>query len=165
MDLASEKGASNWLTAFTSIGAWLYLTQRSFHDALVLRYGWTSSNLPSKCECGKSFSALSCAKGGFPTIRHNEIRNLTASLLTEVCSNVRNELNCGQSPMRYYQVPLLIHKMQGLTFLQVVSGEGASKQPILMYVFSTLMNRSMSLTACKNMREKRKEHMSNVFRR
>ena len=26
--------------------------------------------------------------GGFPTIRHNEIRDLTASLLTEVCPNV-----------------------------------------------------------------------------
>jgi len=27
--------------------------------------------------------AFSCPKGGFPTIRHNEIRNLTASLLTD----------------------------------------------------------------------------------
>ena len=32
--------------------------------------------------------ALSCAKGGFPTIRHNEIRDLTTSLLTEVCTEV-----------------------------------------------------------------------------
>ena len=32
--------------------------------------------------------ALSCAKGGFPTIRHNEIRDITASLLTEVCNEV-----------------------------------------------------------------------------
>ena len=29
--------------------------------------------------------------GRFPTIRHNEIRDLTASLLTEVCSNVAIE--------------------------------------------------------------------------
>ena len=29
--------------------------------------------------------------GGFPTIRHNEIRDITASLLTEVCSNVATE--------------------------------------------------------------------------
>ena len=27
-------------------------------------------------------------KGGFPTIRHNEIRDITASLLTEVCTEV-----------------------------------------------------------------------------
>ena len=35
--------------------------------------------------------ALSCPKGGFPTIRHNEIRDLTASLLTEVCHKVSIE--------------------------------------------------------------------------
>ena len=29
--------------------------------------------------------------GGFPTIRHNELRDLTASLLTEVCHNVATE--------------------------------------------------------------------------
>ena len=43
------------------------------------------------CTCGSKFSvehALSCAKGGFPSIRHNEIRNLTATLLTEVCHDV-----------------------------------------------------------------------------
>ncbi len=31
---------------------------------------------------------MSCAKGGFPSIRHNEIRDLTATLLTEVCHDV-----------------------------------------------------------------------------
>ena len=29
--------------------------------------------------------------GGIPTIRHNEIRDLTASLVTEVCHNVAIE--------------------------------------------------------------------------
>ena len=29
-----------------------------------------------------------CHKGGFPTIRHNEIRDISASLLNEVCHNV-----------------------------------------------------------------------------
>ena len=49
---------------------------------------------PKLCDCGNSFTvehALSCARGGFPTIRHNEIRDLTAHLLTEVCSDVRIE--------------------------------------------------------------------------
>ncbi len=31
-------------------------------------------------------------KGGFPTIRHNELRDLTASLLTKVCHNASTEL-------------------------------------------------------------------------
>jgi len=32
-----------------------------------------------------------CPTGGFPTIRHNEIRDLTAALLTEVCHDVAIE--------------------------------------------------------------------------
>ena len=67
------------------------LKTMAFHDALALRYGWTLSMIPSTCSCGSKFSvehALSCAKGGFPSIRHNEIRNLTATLLTEVCHDV-----------------------------------------------------------------------------
>ena len=43
----------------------------------------TPGRLPAKCACGAVFSvehALSCPKGGFPSIRHNEIRNLTATL-------------------------------------------------------------------------------------
>ena len=52
---------------------------------------WQRTNLPSKCACGASFSvdhALCCNKGGFPTHRHNEIRDFTASVLTEVCHDV-----------------------------------------------------------------------------
>ena len=32
-----------------------------------------------------------CSKGGFPAIRHNEVRDLTADLLTEVCYDVEVE--------------------------------------------------------------------------
>ena len=35
--------------------------------------------------------ALSCAKGGFPIVRHNEIRDLTANMLIEVCKDVSVE--------------------------------------------------------------------------
>ena len=34
---------------------------------------------------------LSCPRGGFPSIRHNEIRDITANLLTEVCHDVQVE--------------------------------------------------------------------------
>ena len=67
------------------------LHKATFHDAMALRYGWSFSNLQSKCDCGSDFTVehvLSCAKGGFPCIRHNEIRDLTANLLTEVCNEV-----------------------------------------------------------------------------
>ncbi|XP_064397778.1 uncharacterized protein LOC135344497 [Halichondria panicea] len=94
MDLASEKGASSWLTALPLSEHGFTLHKGAFQDALALRYGWNPTNTPTNCDCGKAFStehALSCAKGGFPTIRHNEIRDLTADLLTEVCNDVRIE--------------------------------------------------------------------------
>ena len=31
---------------------------------------------------------MNCKQGGFPSTRHNELRNITAELLTETCSNV-----------------------------------------------------------------------------
>ena len=60
----------------------------------ALRYGWDPVRLPQYCACGKKFSvehAFTCPKGGFPSIRHNEIRDLTAGLLTEVCHEVEVE--------------------------------------------------------------------------
>ena len=62
--------------------------------ALALRYGWLPSNTPTSCACGKSFSvehALSCPTGGFPSLRHNEIRDTVSAWLSEVCSNVSVE--------------------------------------------------------------------------
>ena len=35
--------------------------------------------------------AMNCPTGGFPTLRHNELRDFTAAVLTEVCSDVRVE--------------------------------------------------------------------------
>ena len=35
--------------------------------------------------------ALSCPHGGFPSIRHNELCDITAELLSEVCHNVGTE--------------------------------------------------------------------------
>ena len=49
--------------------------------------------LPVVC-AGKQFSvehAFSCPCGGLPTIRHNELRDITAGLLTELCHGVEVE--------------------------------------------------------------------------
>ena len=65
MKLAMEKGASTWLTVLPFAEHGFTLHKSAFQDALALRYGWTPSKLPSKCECGHDFSvdhALSCAK-------------------------------------------------------------------------------------------------------
>ena len=76
MDLAQEKGASSWLTSLPIEEFGFALHKGAFHDALALRYNWLPSHTPSTCACGVKFSvehALSCPKGGFPSIRHNEI--------------------------------------------------------------------------------------------
>ena len=67
------------------------LHKSAFIDAVALRYSWPHTKLPSSCACGVSLTtehAFSCPKGGFPSLRHNEIRDITANLLTEVCHDV-----------------------------------------------------------------------------
>ena len=67
------------------------LHKGAFRDALCLRYGWQPPLLTANCVCGKHLAsehALSCPCGGFPSIRHNELRDLTAQFLTEMCPNV-----------------------------------------------------------------------------
>ena len=91
MDLAKEKGSSSWLTTLPLEEHGFCLHKGAFVDALALRYGWCPPNTATNCVCGANFTiehALSCPRGGFPSIRHNEIRDLTATLMTEVCNNV-----------------------------------------------------------------------------
>ena len=56
---------------------------------------WTSAKpFPNDCVCGSQFNlehSLSCKKGGFVTLCHNTVRDLTADLLSEVCKDVRIE--------------------------------------------------------------------------
>ena len=81
MDLARERGSSSWLTTMPLEEHGFSLHKGAFVDALALRYGWIPSNTPTSCVCGANFTVehmLSCPRGGFPTIRHNEIRDITA---------------------------------------------------------------------------------------
>ena len=91
LTICSEKGASSWLSALPISEHGFALHKGAFRDALCLRYGWRPSHLPSHCVCGQHFTtehALSCPRGGFPSVRHNEIRNITADLMSEVCHSV-----------------------------------------------------------------------------
>ena len=70
------------------------MNKQEFRDALCLRYGWQLSNVPDHCVCGSSFSvnhAMICRHGGLTFIRHNELRDLTASWLQDVCHDVAVE--------------------------------------------------------------------------
>ena len=83
MELAQEKGGSNWLTALPLKER---RTKGAFRDAIALRYGWLPTNCLTNCACSSPFSvehALSCSKGGFPSIRHNEVRDTIGSWMSE----------------------------------------------------------------------------------
>ena len=57
-------------------------------------YGWLPSYTPALCTCGSTFSVdhvLSYPKGEFPSISHNEVRDLTTEVLTEVHYDVEVE--------------------------------------------------------------------------
>ena len=94
LELASEKGASLWLAVLPIKKHGFHLHKGEFRDALHLRYNWQLSNTAKMCNCGTQFSvghAMTCHMGDFPTIHHNEICDITASLLTETCHNVATE--------------------------------------------------------------------------
>ena len=94
VELAKEKGASCWLTTLPIKQHGFTLHKSAFRDALCLRYGWQPPRLPDRCPCGASFTidhSLSCPTGGYPTIRHNEVRDLFSEMLQEVCYDVQRE--------------------------------------------------------------------------
>ena len=86
--------SSNWLTALPLEEFNFNLNKMEFWDAIRLRYNWPIPNLPAKCACGESFNtqhAMSCKKGGYVIQRHNELRDVTSKLLSEVCNGVELE--------------------------------------------------------------------------
>ena len=94
-DINQELGASTWLTSLPIKDEGYVFNKQEFWDLIHIRYGWNLTRLPEKCACGVRFDvhhALICKKGGFITQRHNQLRNITAVLLKEVCRNVRVEL-------------------------------------------------------------------------
>ena len=91
---ASEKGASAWLTTMPIERHGFALHKGAFRDAIALRYGWSLEFCPSSCACGAQFDTehlLTCSQGGYISLRHNELRDLTADLMKDVCSDVITE--------------------------------------------------------------------------
>ena len=94
IQLASEKGASSWLNALPLSKHGFDLTKTEFRDEIALRYTWEAKNTPAICPCGKELSlthALHCAKGGYTHLRRNEIRDVFANLMDDVCHDVQIE--------------------------------------------------------------------------
>ena len=86
--------SGSWLGALPLQLYGFNLNKGEFQDALCLRYNKRLKNLPAKCPCGADYNithALNCHKGGFINARHDNIRNMEAKLLKEVCTDVEIE--------------------------------------------------------------------------
>ena len=113
LELLAAKGASSWLTTLPLKAHGFWLSRRDFQDALALRYDWKLEDVPIACVCGAPFvpdHAIVCPFGGYPTIRHNEVRDFIGGLLADVCHNVAIE-------------PLLV-PLQGEVFRQKSTNTG-----------------------------------------
>ena len=94
LERASEKGASAWLNVLPLKQYRFHLNKCEFRDGLSLRYSWNPKNAPLNCPCREIFSlthALHCPKGGYTIVRHNEIRDTFANLISEICRDVAVE--------------------------------------------------------------------------
>ena len=87
-----EKGASSWLTTLPLVDFGFILSKTEFQDALRLRYVKPILNIPKNCACGKQNSvdhALSCKRGGFVHLQHNQARDLIIGMLNDAgCKDV-----------------------------------------------------------------------------
>ena len=96
IDLASEKGASSWLTSLPLAECGFVLNKQEFHDAILLRYNFKIKGVSSVCACGEPNNvnhALICKLGGYIHLRHNNLRDTTAELLRSngICKDVETE--------------------------------------------------------------------------
>ena len=94
VELATEKGSSNWLTVIPLKELDYNLNKKEFRDAIKLWYDWEITDTPMLCACGVQFSvdhAMVCQCGGFIIQRHNELRDLKAEMLRMVCNDVEVE--------------------------------------------------------------------------
>ena len=75
VELATEKGASNWRTVIPIKDLNFNLNKREFRDAIKLRYDWEIID----------------TRGGFTIQRHNELHDLEAEMVITVCNDVEIE--------------------------------------------------------------------------
>ena len=96
LDTARHKGASNWLSTLPIEWLGYSLNKQEFRDSLSLRYNWSIENVPKYYGCGSPTSidhCLSCKLGGYTIMRHNHLRDTVASIMKEVCHDVKVEPN------------------------------------------------------------------------
>ena len=94
LNVAAEKGVSSWLTATPKVMFNTVLNKSDFRDALCLRYDLPLDSIPTSCVCGSPLTthhAMTCPSGGYPTARHNEVRDVLAEALKDAVQEIRVE--------------------------------------------------------------------------
>ena len=91
---AKMPGASSWLGVLPLAEFGLALNKGEFSDALSFKYGRPLKGLPAICPCGQKCNvthALNCKKGGFVAMRHNNLRDFEADMLSKIVNDVETE--------------------------------------------------------------------------
>ena len=94
VDLATQKGASSWLTVLLIRDMNFGLSKSEFRDAVKLRYDWDIPDMLSVFACRDHFNVFQtgiCKMGCFVIERHNELRDLEAEMLHMVCNGIEIE--------------------------------------------------------------------------
>ena len=82
------------MTIFPSTEFGFELSRQQFWDSIRLQYGWEISNLPTSCPRGSKFDiqhSMSCKKGGFVFIPHDDLQDVTENMMSEVCKDTETE--------------------------------------------------------------------------
>ena len=107
-----------------------------FWDAFALWHNCLPNQMPTRCACNEPFTvehALSCPKGPFPIHCHNEIRDTTYSLLSEVSHNVTLEPTLQPlMDILWDMHPQSLTKVPGQTYRAKDSGEPLTNVHFLM---------------------------------
>ena len=88
------KGVSSWLTVAPSAHPAFVLNKSDFRDAVCIRYGLPLVDVATTCVCGKDMDtahALTCPAGGYPSARHDELKELLGGVMAEVLPDVQLE--------------------------------------------------------------------------
>ena len=89
VDVSTLTGVSNWsLLPITEFG--FELSKQPFWDSTKLRNGWEDMQSTNICPCGRKFDiqhSMNCKKFSFIYIQLNDLRDLTANMMSEACKD------------------------------------------------------------------------------
>ena len=93
-EVAGQPGVSSWLTARPSLANGTVLKTSDFRDALCIRYSLPLDCQPSTCVCGSPSTMdhmMTCPTGGYPSARHDHLRDIIAEVMSEMVRDVETE--------------------------------------------------------------------------